>query len=93
MSNLPWTPWHKALRLRDAVRSGELSLAIFAADLYDVIMGKARPVHQDPVEFFSLTDPTFNLRELANEDLVCPVYRVRPGFARGRSKGWERLSW
>ena len=29
-------------RTRDDLKSGELSLAIFAADLYDVIMGKAK---------------------------------------------------
>ena len=33
------TPWHKAVRLRDDLRTGELSLATLAADLYDVVMG------------------------------------------------------
>ena len=65
MSKIAWTPWHEVVRLREDVRSGELSLAIFAADLYDVTMGKARPVYEDPKEFFALTYPTFNLRELA----------------------------
>ncbi|MCW5968654.1 MAG: ATP-binding protein [Blastocatellales bacterium] len=67
MSKLPWTPWHQVVKLRDDLKSGELSLAIFAADLYDVVMGKARPVYQQPEEFFALTYPTFNLRELARE--------------------------
>src|SRR5207244_1297273 len=62
-----WTPWHKVVQLREDLKSGELSLAIFAADLYDVAMGKARPVYQDPQEFFTLTYPTFNLRELAKD--------------------------
>jgi hypothetical protein len=44
-------------------------MATFAADLYDVAMGRAKPVYQLPVEFFSLTYPTFNLRELAKD--VC----------------------
>ncbi|MBM4396669.1 MAG: ATP-binding protein [Deltaproteobacteria bacterium] len=65
----PWTPWHKVVALRDDVRTGELALATFAADLYDVAMGQARPVYQDRVEFFALTYPTFNLRELAKD--VC----------------------
>lgn len=56
--------------LRDDLKSGELSLAIFAADLYDVMMGKARPVYQQPQEFFALTYPTFNLRELARDVVV-----------------------
>ncbi|MDP2627626.1 MAG: hypothetical protein Q8Q58_12060, partial [Candidatus Rokubacteria bacterium] len=30
-------------------------------------MGTARPVYQDPREFFALTYPTFNLRELAKD--------------------------
>ncbi len=67
MSKTPWIPWHEVVRLRDDVRSGELSLAIFAADLYEVAMGKARPVYQDPREFFALTYPTFNLRELCKD--------------------------
>jgi hypothetical protein len=69
MPALPWVPWHKAAALRDDLRTGELSLAVFAADLYDVVMGKARKVYQDPAEFLSLTYPTYNLRELAKD--VC----------------------
>jgi Protein of unknown function (DUF499) len=67
MSKLSWKPWHKVVQLRDDLRTGELSLAIFAADLYDVVMGTARKVYQDPREFFALTYPTFNLRELAKD--------------------------
>lgn len=67
MGKLAWTPWHKVVDLRDDIRSGELSLAIFAADLYDVVMEKARSVYQQPVEFFALTHPTFNPRELAKD--------------------------
>src|SRR6266581_1263078 len=60
-------PWHEVVRLRDDLRTGELSLSLFAADLYDVAMGTARPVYQDPSHFFALTYPTFNLRELAKD--------------------------
>ncbi len=67
MTKLAWTPWHKVVRIRPDLKSGELSLNIFAADLYDVAMGKAKPVYQDAREFFSLTYPTFNLRELAKD--------------------------
>ncbi|MEW6447215.1 MAG: DUF499 domain-containing protein [Bacillota bacterium] len=69
MNKLPWTPWHQVVQLRDDIRSGELSLAVFAADLYDVVMGRAKPIYQDPAEFFALTYPTFNLRELAKDVL------------------------
>lgn len=67
MAKQPWTPWHQVVQLRDDVRSDELSLAVFAADIYDVTMGRARPVYQQPAEFFALTYPTFNLRELARD--------------------------
>src|SRR6266487_949519 len=60
-------PWHEVVRLRDDLKTGELSLSLFAADLYDVAMGTARPVYQDPSHFFALTYPTFNLRELAKD--------------------------
>ena len=74
MAKLAWTPWHNVVRIRPDVKSGELSLNIFAADLYDVAMGVAKPVYQDPKEFFSLTYPTFNLRELA-KDIVSRLAR------------------
>jgi predicted AAA+ superfamily ATPase len=56
--------------VRGDLKSGELSLAIFAADLYEVMMGKAKPVYRDPAEFFALTYPIFNLRELAKDVLT-----------------------
>ncbi len=65
---LPWTPWHDVVKLRDEVRTGTLSLADFAADLHDVMMQKgARPIYEDPAQFFALTYPTFSLRELAKD--------------------------
>ena len=67
MSKLPWTPWHKVVALRDDLKSGELSLAMFAADLHAVVMGSARPVYQKPENFFALTYPTYSLRELAKD--------------------------
>ncbi|MHC1732922.1 MAG: DUF499 domain-containing protein [Bacteroidales bacterium] len=68
MAYQPWTPWHKVISLRPDLRSGELSLATFAADLYDVAMQRgSRPIYEDPAEFFALTYPTYNLRELARD--------------------------
>ena len=67
-TKLPWTPWHRVVRLREDVRTGELSLADFAADLHDVMMQRgARPIYEDPKRFFALTFPTFSLRELAKD--------------------------
>lgn len=68
MAALPWKPWHEVVRLREDLRSGQLPLALFAADIYDVMMrtGK-RPQYEDPREFFALTYPTRNLRDLARD--------------------------
>jgi len=70
MAKVIHTPWHKVVKLRDDLRSGELALSIFAADLYDVAMGRGRSVYKDPVEFFALTYPTFNLREMVKDVLL-----------------------
>lgn len=68
MTKLAWTPWHQVVHLRDDLRTGELSLAAFAADLYDVAMQQGRRrIYEDPAEFFALTYPTYNLRELARD--------------------------
>ena len=68
MTSLPSTPWHQVVQLRDDLKSGELSLAAFAADLDDVALRRGkRRVYEDPAEFFALTYPTYNLRELARD--------------------------
>ena len=68
MPKLPWTPWHEVVRLREDLKSGALPLHMFAADLYEVLMqsGK-RPVYEDPEQFFALTFPTYNLRQLVRD--------------------------
>ncbi|MDE0182657.1 MAG: DUF499 domain-containing protein [Caldilineaceae bacterium] len=63
-----WTPWHEVVSLRDDLKSGKLSLAVFAADLHDVVLQRGeRKVYEDPAEFFALTFPTLNLRDLARD--------------------------
>lgn len=58
MTKPPGLPWRRVVALRDDVRTGELSLADFAADLHDVMMQRgARPVYEDPARFFALTFP------------------------------------
>ncbi|NCQ33287.1 MAG: ATP-binding protein, partial [Armatimonadetes bacterium] len=69
MAELPWTPWHQVVQLRDDLKAGELPLSMFAADLYDVAMGRAQAVYQQPEEFFALTYPTYNLRQLVRDVL------------------------
>ena len=68
MAKLPWKPWHEVVRLREDLRSGELPLHMFAADLYEVLMQRGkRPIYEKPEEFFALTFPTYNLRQLVRD--------------------------
>jgi len=68
MAKLPWKPWHEVVTLRDDLKSGELPLHMFAADLYEVMMQRGkRPVYEKPSEFFALTFPTYNLRQLVRD--------------------------
>ncbi len=61
-------PWHGVVRLKDELRTGELSLAEFAADLHEVTLQRGqRPVYEDPEKFFALTFPTYALRELVKD--------------------------
>lgn len=65
MAGSPWTPWHLVVRPRADVRTGERSLSIFAAGLYDVVMGRARPVYQDPRDCFAFIYSTVARRDTA----------------------------
>ena len=61
-------PWHQVVRLKDELRSGELTLAEFAADLHEVTLGEGRrPIYEDPERFFELTFATPALRELVKD--------------------------
>ena len=52
------TSWHKLVELRTDSKSGALMLALFAADLHDVIIQKGqRSVYEDPAKFFALAPP------------------------------------
>ena len=62
------SPWHQIVRVKDELRTGELSLAQFAADLHEVTLAQGRrPVYEDPEKFFALTYPTHALRELVKD--------------------------
>jgi hypothetical protein len=67
MNNQAIKPWHEVVKLREDVKTGELTLAMFAADLYDVKMGTAKSVYRDPKEFFTLTFPASGIRALARD--------------------------
>lgn len=71
MTQLPWKPWHQVVSLREDLRTGDLPLHLFAADLYEVLMQRGeRPVYEEPAQFFALTYPTYNLRQLVREVML-----------------------
>ena len=62
------TPWHQVLALKPELRTGELSLSQFAADLHEVVSRAGRrPLYENPEKFFALTYPTFALRDLVRD--------------------------
>ncbi len=84
MDPLSWTPWHGVVQLREELRDGTLPMHLFAADLDEVAnptedadgeaasaaeRGGGRRMYREPAAFFSLTYPTYNLRELVREVL------------------------
>ena len=61
-------PWHEFAHLKDELRTGELTLAEFAADLHEVVLSEGRQaIYEDPERFFSLTYPTLPLRDLVKD--------------------------
>lgn len=68
MAKQAWKTWHEVVKLREDLKSGDLPLHMFAADLYEVMMqnGK-RPIYERPEDFFALTFPTHNLRGLVRD--------------------------
>ena len=71
MAKLPWKSWHEVVQLREDLRSGELPMHMFAADLYEVMMQSGRrPSYEDPKQFFGITFPTYNLRRLVRDVML-----------------------
>lgn len=65
-------PWREVVTPHPDVINGRYMQAEFAADLWQVYLGKASPEYQDPVEFFRRTYLTENLKRL----LVNAVQRL-----------------
>jgi Predicted ATPase (AAA+ superfamily) len=56
--------WHEVIKPREDILSGELNEAIFAANLADVLQGRAPLEYRDPAHFFQQTYPTQGLVNL-----------------------------
>ncbi|MFP4427580.1 MAG: DUF499 domain-containing protein [Spirochaetaceae bacterium] len=68
MAKRSWKSWHEVVSLREELKSGELALHMFAADLYEVLLQRGkRPIYEEREKFFALTYPTFNLRALVRD--------------------------
>ena len=76
-------PWHAVVRLKDELRSGELALAEFAADLHEVTLARGRrPVYEEPAQFFAAAGPlldTSQIQDLA--DLAPKLLAASAGHA------------
>ena len=83
----------KLCRPRPEVLAGELPDAIFAADLWEVVTGKAHPDYQDPKAFFAGTHATENLKlvlkdvaeRLAGITGGTPVFVLETNFGGGKT--------
>lgn len=78
---------------RPEILAGELPDSIFAADLWDVIMGRAHQDYLDPVRFFQGTFPTENLKRLVKDVTerlagvqgINSFYKLETGFGGGKT--------
>ena len=77
---------------RPDVLSGELRDEIFAAQLEEVVAGRADRVYQDPTDFFANTYPTGGLKTLLKEALgriagkpTAPIIRLETAFGGGKT--------
>jgi predicted AAA+ superfamily ATPase len=68
-------PWREVVQPHDDVAKGKFALAEFAANLYQVHLGKGLAEYADPVEFFRRTFLTAGLRQL----LTQAAHRVTDG--------------
>ena len=58
-------PWWQVITPHRDIREGNFNASQFAANLYNVVHGKATPEYQDPREFFRRTYLTEGLQEPA----------------------------
>jgi hypothetical protein len=87
-------PWPDVVRPHDDILSGDLEMAVFAADLGSVVRegSGARAVYADPVAFFRATYLTSSMRELLGDVLGAlsgeggdRVLQLRTPFGGGKT--------
>ena len=85
-------PWREVIAPHADVLRGRFSVAEFAADLYQVSLGRGSAEYADPVEFFARTYLTGGLRRLLTEALRrlvhaegTPVINLQTTFGGGKT--------
>lgn len=89
---MPQKPWREVVTPHPDVAAGRYRQAEFAADLAQVLSGKAEAEYQDPAEFFArtyLTEGmqlvlTSSLRRVAGEGGE-PVFQLKTAFGGGKT--------
>jgi len=85
-------PWREVIQPHRDVAEGKFALAEFAANLYQVRLGKGLPEYTDAVEFFRRTYLTVGLRQLLtqaaqriSETGGVPVVNLQTNFGGGKT--------
>lgn len=85
-------PWREVMKPHDDVISGEAKMADFAADLTQVVAGKAPQQYQNPALFFQYTYITEGTKQLLlnvarriSEKGGDPVIQLQTGFGGGKT--------
>lgn len=86
------TPWREVITPHPDVRAGRYQQAEFAADLAQVLVGKATAEYGEPVEFFRRTYLTAGMRRLLTSTLERlrgaggePVIQLKTAFGGGKT--------
>ena len=86
-------PWHQVITPHADIRAGNFNASQFAANLYNVLHGKATPEYADPREFFRRTYLTEGLRNLLERAIrrvsgdmnASPVINLQTNFGGGKT--------
>jgi predicted AAA+ superfamily ATPase len=85
-------PWREVITPHEDVAAGRYQQAEFAADLAQVLSGKAEAEYQDPVEFFSRTYLTEGMSQLLTSSVERlsgkggdPVFQLKTAFGGGKT--------
>ena len=89
---MPLTPWREIVTPHPDIATGRYHQAEFAANLGEVIAGKADAEYQDPIEFFARTYLTAGMRRLlatavkqvASKDGE-PIVQLKTAFGGGKT--------